>query len=115
MNLYTDPHKFGLTPIQEIDWSDGCYVFNITAIYQNPHTGKLYYAEDSGCSCPTPFENQGLTDLTEITSLNEFHTHLNKRHHEHCVHDDDPISECSIDRSHAIAHTVEKLHKHGIR
>jgi hypothetical protein len=77
MNLYYDPQKFGLTLIDEIDWSDGCYNFNITAVYRRAD-GSLVYAEDSGCSCPSPFEDQGVDDLTAVTPA-ELQAHLEER------------------------------------
>lgn len=81
MNLYSNPEKFGLTIVGEIDWSSGCYEFDITAVYRRPG-GQLVYAEDSGCSCPEPFGDQGWDDLTPCTAA-ELQAHLEKRQHEH--------------------------------
>ena len=64
MNIYYDPEKFGLTIIAEID--DGTsYDFDQTVVFQDK-AGVLYSASDSGCSCPTPFDNIGLEDLEKI-------------------------------------------------
>lgn len=78
-NIYYNPENYGLETVGVIDWSDGCYQFDYTAVWRT-EDGTLYYAEDSGCSCPSPFEGFGAVDeLTEITDLNEFQTHLNER------------------------------------
>ncbi|GAA0970037.1 hypothetical protein GCM10009555_018260 [Acrocarpospora macrocephala] len=77
MSLYYSPENYGLTTIGEIDWSDGCYQFDYTVIWRN-QDGQLLYGEDTGCSCPSPFEDTGLDDLTACT-LPELQAHLEKR------------------------------------
>ena len=77
MNLYSNPEKFGLTVVGEVDWSDGNYNFDITAVYRRVD-GHLAYAEDAGCSCPSPFEDQGVDDLTACTPA-ELQSHLEER------------------------------------
>ena len=56
-NPYYSPEKSGLEIIGEVDFSDGSYQFNYLVVWKDLATGKLYYAEDSGCSCPSPFED----------------------------------------------------------
>lgn len=63
MNLYSSPEKFGLV---EVEWSDGCYQFDLTVVWRDTQTGALYFADDSGCSCPVPFESTGRDNLTLI-------------------------------------------------
>ena len=67
---YYQPEKFGLTPIGELDASES-YEFNIVAVWQ--HTdGRFFVGSDSGCSCPSPFEDfTSLDDLTELTSVSQ--------------------------------------------
>ncbi|MEO3860954.1 hypothetical protein [Acrocarpospora sp. B8E8] len=77
MSLYYSPEKYGLATVGEIDWSDGCYQFDYTVIWRN-HDGQLFHADDSGCSCPSPFESTGLDDLTACT-LPELQAYLEKR------------------------------------
>lgn len=36
-------------------------------------------ADDAGCSCPSPFEDTAIGDLTEITTPQVLITHLNQR------------------------------------
>jgi hypothetical protein len=76
-DVYYQPEKFDLTPIGEIEWSSGSYEFDLTVVWRH-EDGRLFYANDSGCSCPSPFENYtSLDDLTEITDVSEFQDALN--------------------------------------
>ena len=61
-----------------IDWSSGSYEFDLTVVLKRESDGQLFYAEDSGCSCPTPFENHTLHDLTACTPA-ELQAHLVSR------------------------------------
>jgi hypothetical protein len=76
-NFYGSPGDFGLAPVGEIDWSDGCYQFDYTVVWRRMD-GRLVYAEDSGCSCPSPFEDQDASDLIVIKPM-ELQAHLEKR------------------------------------
>jgi hypothetical protein len=70
-DVYYQPESFGLTKVGEIDDPQGCYSFDIICVWKHDETGKVYYARDSGCSCPSPFEgHKSLDDLTEITDVN---------------------------------------------
>lgn len=66
MNIFYDPAKFGLETVGTVDYSSGSYEFEYLAVWKDA-SGQLYYAEDSGCSCPSPFEGMGVTDLTKAT------------------------------------------------
>lgn len=66
-DVYYQPEKFGLTLLDEIDDPQACYSFDILAVWQH-EDGRLFWASDSGCSCPSPFEDfTSLDDLTPIT------------------------------------------------
>ena len=66
-NPYYSPEKCGLVLIGEVDRSDECYQFDLLVVWQDNESKKLYCAEDSGCSCPTPFEEvHRLSDMEEI-------------------------------------------------
>jgi hypothetical protein len=65
-DVYYQSEKFGLTPVAEVDYSDGCYQFDIRAIWRH-EDGTLYTMRDGGCSCPSPFE-----DYTTLESLDRF-------------------------------------------
>lgn len=62
-DLYNSPEHFGLVVIDEIELDNESYQFNIRVVWREIATGKLYTARDSGCSCPSPFE--------DYTSLND--------------------------------------------
>ena len=60
-NPYSNPENFGLTPVKDVDLA-GSYEFDIFAVWTDGKT--LYWAKDSGCSCPMPFEDfNGIGDL----------------------------------------------------
>jgi len=61
-DLYNQPEKFGITPVGEVEWDDDSWAFNFTVVWQCKEDPKVFYwAQDSGCSCPAPFE--GFTSL----------------------------------------------------
>ena len=61
-DLYYQPDAFGITPVGEVDWDDESCSFNITVVWQSKEDPQVFYwAQDSGCSCPAPFE--GFTSL----------------------------------------------------
>lgn len=55
MNPYYNPEKLGLDLIS-FDQPNMCYEYNTLCFWSTPD-GKVYTAQDSGCSCPTPFED----------------------------------------------------------
>lgn len=70
-NVYYDPEYFGLEIFEEINDDHESYSFDDFVIWKRKEDGKLFYASDSGCSCPSPFEDIGLQDLTPVTSLEQ--------------------------------------------
>jgi hypothetical protein len=62
-DVYYNPEKFGLKTVGEIEWNGNAYEFYITVIWKND-AGEYFMATDSGCSCPSPFE-----DFTSVESL----------------------------------------------
>ncbi len=81
MGIYYNPEESGLKTVGEIDWSDGCYQFDLTVVWQRVSDGALLYGEDMGCSCPSPFEDMSVEDLT-VTSLADFQAHCAEREKE---------------------------------
>ena len=66
-NVYYYPNTWGLELVGEIEYSSGSYEFD-TRIILKDADGKFYTASDSGCSCPTPFEDyDSLSDLETTT------------------------------------------------
>jgi hypothetical protein len=80
-NPYYKPEAFGLTQVFSIDFSDGCYQFDLLVVWKDAD-GRLYYAEDSGCSCPSPFENDSMATLTRVQSADEIVSRMEYRHSE---------------------------------
>ncbi|QIN94148.1 hypothetical protein PP459_gp085 [Streptomyces phage Wakanda] len=67
---YYNPEAFGLELVGSIDWDYEDYSFNLTAVWKAKR-GEYYIGDDSGCSCPSPFE--------EVTKLEELDGPHNKR------------------------------------
>jgi hypothetical protein len=69
-NVYYNPEKSGLEQIGQIDWTEPDYSFDMTVVWKDADN-KLYWAFDSGCSCPAPFEDDDLHTLStgSITAL----------------------------------------------
>lgn len=79
LDVYTNPAMHGLETVGDCDFSSGEYEFNMTAVWRNPATGQLYYADDAGCSCPSPFENITRIDQLTPATRHEILAHLSKR------------------------------------
>lgn len=63
MNVYYNPASSALETVGEVEWSSEPYEFNLTVILRQED--DFYWADDSGCSCPTPFENHRFPDHYE--------------------------------------------------
>ena len=61
MKLYNEVE---LTEIAEMDLTEPCYDFHLITVWKDSE-GKHYWAADSGCSCPEPYE-----DFTKIEDFN---------------------------------------------
>ena len=53
-NILSNPESFGLTLVDCQDIA-GAWEFDMFAIWSKGK--RLFWATDSGCSCPSPFEN----------------------------------------------------------
>jgi hypothetical protein len=70
-NIRCHPEKWGLEVVASYD-TGGAYDFDEYIIFKDKE-GNHYYAYDSGCSCPTPFEDfNSMADLTPITDFGVF-------------------------------------------
>lgn len=65
-NIYYNPEEFGLEIFGEIEEPPN-YSFDKSVVWRDVTTDALYVAHDSGCSCPSPFEDMGIDDLTPVT------------------------------------------------
>ena len=70
-NVYYSPESYGLRTVGEIEWSEPCYDFNLTVVWQDVTTGAYYYASDSGCSCPSPFEDYDRSNIAHATKMQD--------------------------------------------
>ena len=74
-NVYYNPEAGGLTLIGELDDENASYSYDTLIVLRDDVTGDLYAVADSGCSCPTPFEDvRSFADMTPIKTLDELKT-----------------------------------------
>ena len=70
VNIYDTPERFGLVNVGTMDLDDQPWQFNMLLVQFHPETNKFYVSQDSGCSCPSPFEDittlDGIKPMTEI-------------------------------------------------
>lgn len=82
-NVMYSPEACGLRLVGELENADACYDFDTIVVVQDVATGKLYAAHDTGCSCPTPFEDvHSLGDMSEIRTVDELQAFV-KAHEEY--------------------------------
>lgn len=66
-NPFYNPEKCGLEIVETTEEPNMSYEFHYVVLWKDIASGKLYWSEDSGCSCPSPFEDvSSLSDLTEL-------------------------------------------------
>lgn len=71
-NPYYDPEACGLKMVDSFELRDESYEFDLVAVWKDEHN-QLYWAMDSGCSCPTPFENfHSIESLDKLNNWNYF-------------------------------------------
>ncbi len=62
-DIYYSPENYDLTIVGELS-ADLDYEFDMLVVWQHKD-GRVFYASDSGCSCPSPFEDyNSLESLT---------------------------------------------------
>lgn len=65
-NPYYDPGDFGLEIVGNIDLAEPDYSFDMLVVwFDRRRSGIFYWASDSGCSCPSPFEDYHSTEQLE--------------------------------------------------
>lgn len=86
-NVYYYPENVGLEVVGHLDEDGLDYEFHILGVWRTSN-GSIVWAEDSGCSCPVPFEDyhyNGPEDHNLEADLNE----LLERVREFPCHEDD--------------------------
>lgn len=87
-NLYSCPGNKNLTLLGIIDDPAADYSFDMIGVWQT-EDGRVFYAQDAGCSCPSPFEDSMFdTDFIEVTAYNwnDFQAAVDG----HCYHGNGP-------------------------
>ena len=75
-NVYSNPENCGLEIVAEVE-REASYDFDMVVVFRHEETGALYWAADSGCSCPAPFEDYTSVDsLTRLTDIEQLTTPL---------------------------------------
>lgn len=72
MSIYYDPERYGAEILGDVDTIGG-YEFNMLAVFRRKDDGALFWGEDAGCSCYSPFEgDEPFEMLTRITDPASF-------------------------------------------
>lgn len=74
-NAYSNPEKLGLEIFGMAEDTDMSYEFNMFAVWRDS-SGQLYFANDSGCSCPSPFEDYRKISDLKAGTVPEIHAAL---------------------------------------
>lgn len=74
-DVYSSPELHGLRIVETHEAPDLSYEFDMVVLWEDIKTRKRYWARDSGCSCPSPFEN-----VRSVSELNDWS--LTKREYE---------------------------------
>ena len=61
------PEGWGMEVVAELEMSNRDYEFDVIVVWKRKADGAMFYAQDSGCSCPIPFE-----DFKTWADLNSF-------------------------------------------
>ncbi len=69
-NIYDNPEHFGLSIFGDVEYSSGCWEFDTLVIWEDEQ-GGLWWARDSGCSCPIPFEHENRETIRPIRSVED--------------------------------------------
>src|SRR5690606_13332697 len=77
-NVYNHPERYGLKIVGEVEWSVPCYSFDFTLVLEDGD-GNLWWGSDSGCSCPSPFEEHEFPEDFETGSKYELVKHIKTR------------------------------------
>lgn len=73
ITIVSAPEKCGLSIVATLEDSASLHSFNTFLVVRDDEgDGSLYFAYDSGCSCPLPFEDvKRLSDLMRLESVQQ--------------------------------------------
>lgn len=63
IDAYHSPAKLGLEVVAEVELSEPNYSFDIAMVWYHFERDAFYAARDTGCSCPSPFEDYTSLDV----------------------------------------------------
>ena len=70
-NVYYNPDKHGLEVVADLELYEQDYSFDTVVAWRHVESGDVYWAHDSGCSCPSPFEDyNSIESLTKLSFEN---------------------------------------------
>lgn len=78
-DVYSSPSRYGLTHVGSVDWDREAWSFNLTSVWWHAESHTLYWGDDSGCSCPSPFESVLSLDGLVKGGWQELYEHLKSR------------------------------------
>lgn len=78
-NIYYSPEAHGLKTLVSVDFADS-YEFEILLALVDPETSVVYLATDSGCSCPSPFEQADRYSFEPCTSPRDVDAYVTQRY-----------------------------------
>lgn len=72
---YGHDKPIGITSLGELDDPEADYSFDILFVFKDDASNRVFYGRDSGCSCPSPFEDftwdgPDKNSFTEVTKAN---------------------------------------------
>lgn len=95
---YYSPEEVGLEVVGQVEWSEPCYSFDLSVVWYHPEQDIFYFGSDSGCSCPSPFEDFSSLDDLESGNQHAAIRYLLERKAEEEAgyknYDNDPQFEC---------------------
>lgn len=89
-NIYYSPEDHGLEVLASLDISEPDYSFDLLVVWKDADS-RLYYAEDSGCSCPCPFEDFDRQTITPAQGLDEIISRLEYRIRDDYLYERDTV------------------------
>ena len=78
-DVYYSHDIFGLEKVGEAYEADLSYEFNLFCVWKDA-SGQLYWAHDSGCSCPSPFEDYTSVAMLDKGTVTQAHAALDAWH-----------------------------------
>jgi hypothetical protein len=68
-NPYYSPDKCELELVADLELKEPDYDFDMVVVWRHLPSDELYWLQDSGCSCPAPYEDvHSLSDLVWLSS-----------------------------------------------